>query len=118
MKIINNNGKIQLKYVSKIHTINKKRKNKDGTTKTNTFYMASIPEEIKQYLDIDNTIYFYEHKDVVYISKEKPVQDHKLIKINVNNQFSIPKKFFKTELFTSVILLLDVVDKSLCIKLN
>ena len=110
MKIINENGDIYLRYVTKIHKLTSKRELKTGTLE-NTFYLTTLPDEIKRYLEIEDTIYFHKKDQQVQITKEKPVEDYQKIKVQQTGQFSIPKKFFDPDGFDSVVLLLDVVGR-------
>lgn len=107
MKLLNdNNKKIKILTKNKLVKKTKYYKIKNGEKRINTFYMAYIPPYVVDYLEIkDNTIYFYENNNNICISGNKPSENHKKIKIQKGNQFSIPRMFFHDlENYNSVII--------------
>lgn len=110
MRIINHNGKIKLSYLSKIVKKEKKYTKKNGDITVTPFFQAYFPEELVEYLQIQNKIlYFYEQDQKVYITGAEPEDiDSVKIKLQSANQFSIPKKFFKfTNSYENINLKLD-----------
>ena len=106
MEIIEVNGNIKLKYIHKIMKKEKVMKNKAQTI--NRFYMSVFPEEVKQYFKVqDNRIFFYKHNKEIRITSIRPTCEHQEIKIQKNNQFSIPRSFFDPMNFEQVELVLD-----------
>lgn len=106
MEIIEVNGKIMLRYLHKIMKKEKIMKNKAQTI--NRFYMSVFPEEVKQYFKVeDNRIFFYKHNKEIRITSRRPTCEHQEIRIQKNNQFSIPRIFFDPMDFEQVELLLD-----------
>ena len=113
MKIIEKNGKIKLSYLYKItkKTVNRKNK-KTGKTTPNKFYQGVFPQEILDYWKIkDNTLYFYEGGDgrvhVIAIAPPEELHQQK-IKVQKNNQFSIPKQLLSPEEFDSIRIVFDL----------
>ena len=106
MEIIEVSGKIMLRYLHKIMKKEKIMKNKAQTI--NRFYMSVFPEEVKQYFKVeDNRIFFYKHNKEIRITSRRPTVEHQEIRIQKNNQFSIPRSFFDPADFEQVELLLD-----------
>lgn len=92
------------------HKITKKtvqRKNKAQTV--NIFYMTILPKELQAFMEIlNNEIFFYQKDNTVYITSRPPSVDYHRIKIQKNNQISIPKKYFNPAQYTSVIYTLNL----------
>ena len=107
MKILEKNGKFKLEYIYKISKRTVKRKNKGQTI--NTFYAAYLPEEIYSYFDVkDRTIFFYEYEDTIRITSRRPSIEHREIKVQKSNQFSIPRDYFNPKEAEQVKLTLDL----------
>lgn len=107
MKIIEKNGRIILEYTSKINKKTIKRKNKAGTI--NIMYQGVIPQEIIDYFKVkERVLFFYKKDDKVYITSRMPTIEHQIIKIQKNNQFSIPTGFLNPSEAEQLILTLDL----------
>lgn len=95
VSIINNNKESYLLFERKITKKIKKRKTKKGIITEYPFFQSTFPQALVDFLGIkDNLLYFYEHKNSIYVAPVEPEEEHSKIKLQKFNQFSIPKKIF------------------------
>lgn len=108
MEIISTvSGQRKIIFTCPINQLVKKRKNKDGSYSQYSFYLCTIPLELKKYLKYKNKIWYQQDKHNRILLSATPTPNEYTIK--ASRAISIPRKFFKdVEKFNKVLFIIDM----------